>query len=147
MQIRLMDILADPDNPDIWPLKLRILREETREVNTKPFPHKSTNLLCKFYCYKEGKYLVNDPLGENEKTLSPEEIAKISSLDKCYECIKTEVQDGIIYHDKNEKRKWFIVFDGIAVMHGKANRNSRVEGAFFQKYPEIRQEMNLEDIN
>ncbi len=141
-----MDILADPDDPDQWPLKLKILKEEKREIEKTPMPHESTGLLCKFYCYRKDKYLVSDPLGKNEKVLPNEELSKIVTLDECYECIKTEVLDGILYHDNKGERKWFIVFDGIAVMHGLEERNTRVENAFFRKYPDIREEMNLGDL-
>ena len=46
MQYRLMDILADPDNPEIWPLKLKVFKSEKRERHNKPGPHESTGLLC-----------------------------------------------------------------------------------------------------
>ena len=88
-----MDILADPDNPEIWPLKLKVFKSEKRERNNKPGPHESTGLLCKFYCYKFDSMLVNDPLSENEKTKEKAELDKITNYNTCLECIEEEVID------------------------------------------------------
>ena len=134
MQLRLMDILADPDNPSIWPLKLKIFKSIEKERNVKPHPHDTTGLLCKFYCKKYETFLVTDPLGENEKTLSNDKLDEITNLEKCYSCISTEVIDGIIYHEKNEKLKWFIIDREIPVMYPLNLREKKMEEDFITRY-------------
>ncbi len=133
MQFRLLDILADPDNPDIWPLKLEIFtsKEMVREII--PEPHKSTARYCKFYCHTKDAYLVSNPLKDDEKTLDISEIEKIVSKDDCLNCLKTEVIDGILYHN-DDKLKWFIIDDEIPVMFPLELRDENQEIRFIEKY-------------
>lgn len=144
MQFRLLDILADPDNPEIWPLKLEIFNSITKERKQFPKPHSTTNRYCKFYCYSKDKFLVSDPLGNEEKTLPQEEIEIFLSLDDCKECIKTEVTEGIIYHEKDEKRKWFIIDEEIPVMFPLNLRDKRQEKEFIEKFKTECQKLGIE---
>lgn len=133
MQRRLMDILADPDNPDYWPLKLEIFKSEMRKREKLPHPHEN-GILCKFYCHQQDKFLVIDPLGENEQSLSKDKIDKITVLQNCYECIKEEIIDGILYHIREEKIKWFIIDREIPVMFPIDLRDVKQERKFISNY-------------
>ena len=143
MQIRLLDVLADPDMPTRWPLKLKIIESVERERSRHPPPHKETGLLCKFYCAKEQKYLVTNPLQDDEKTLPKEELNKIAMLEKCLQCMKTEIVNGILYYDIDKKKKWFLVDREIAVMYALDLRDKKQEERFFKKFPTVFEEMNL----
>lgn len=143
MQLRLLDILADPDEPNRWPLKLHVIDSEIRTREHKPIPHKETNRLCKFYCARKDKFLVNDPLQDGETTLPTQEIDAIISLDECYECITTEIVNGILYYDLPSTRKWFLVDREIAVMYPANLRDIKQEKAFFAKHPNIQNELHL----
>jgi len=143
MQLRLLDILADPDNPKHWPLKLKVFKSEQREREKQPHPHDSTGLLCKFYCHKYNAYLVEDPLGPNEKTKSKKELAEISTLDKCLSCIEEEVIDGVLYHEKEEKLKFFVIDREIPVMYPLELRDEAIEQNFINRYSEECKEMGI----
>ena len=143
MQYRLMDILADPDNPEIWPLKLKVFKSEKRERNNKPGPHESTGLLCKFYCYKFDSMLVNDPLSENEKTKEKAEINKITNYNTCLKCIEEEVIDGVIFHNQNDKLKFFVVDREIPVMYPLELRDKEIEGNFINRNTVDCEKMNI----
>lgn len=134
MQLRLMDILADPDNPEQWPLKLKVFKSEIRNRKVKPHAHETTGLLCKFFCQKFEKFLVSDPLGKDEKTLPREELSKITALDTCYECVKEEIIDGILYHENEKRLKWFIIDREIPVMYPLELREKKMEEAFINRY-------------
>ncbi|MHA2098628.1 MAG: hypothetical protein ACW99A_08065 [Candidatus Kariarchaeaceae archaeon] len=135
MQRRLLDILADPDNPSIWPLKLEIFKSEERDRKIIPHPHEN-GLLCKFYCHLKNEYLVSDPLGENEKALSVEDLNEISNFDQCTNCIKLEIIDGILYHNENKEIKWFIVDREIPVMYPLELRDISQERIFIENNKE-----------
>jgi len=143
MQLRLLDILADPDQPDVWPLKLKIFKSEERERENLPHPHQSTGLLCKFYCYTNKSYLVSDPLGDDEKTLSKDELDKVTDLDGCYTCIKQEVLDGVLYHEQDEKLKFFVIDREIPVMYPLELRDSSIEQNFINRYEQECKEMSI----
>jgi uncharacterized protein YbaR (Trm112 family) len=143
MQLRLLDILADPDDSSRWPLKIHIINKETRKRENKPVPHESTNLLCKFYCAKNGEFLVSDPLGENETTLEKSKLDKIVKLGECYDCIKDEITEAIIYTEVEGKIKWFIVDREIAVMYPLNLRDRKQEESFFRKHPGVFEVLNL----
>lgn len=143
MQIRLMDILADPDNPEFWPLKLKVFKEEKRERNSKPHPHDSTGLLCKFYCKKFDEMLVKNPLGDNEETLSKEELKEVTTLETCYKCIEDEIIDGILYHEEEDELKFFVIDREIPVMYPLELRDNGIEQNFINRYPEQCEEMGI----
>ncbi|MHA2089660.1 MAG: hypothetical protein ACW98K_02275 [Candidatus Kariarchaeaceae archaeon] len=143
MQRRLLDVLADPDNPDYWPLELKIIKSEMRDREVNPHPHEN-GLLCKFYCNTKNKYLVNNPLDDDETQKKKDELAAIVSLDECYECIKEEIIDGIVFHNKEESTKWFIIDREIPVMFPLELRDNDQEKKFIAKY---KQECNDFGIN
>jgi uncharacterized protein YbaR (Trm112 family) len=138
-----MDILADPDNPEYWPLKIEIFKSELRERKTKPHPHEN-GLLCKFFCNKKEEYLVSDPLGKNEKTLTQDKLREIATIDQCYECIKEEIIDGIIYHNREEKLKWFIIDREIPVMFPADLRDIKQENEFIANYTDECTKLNID---
>lgn len=129
MQRRLMDILADPDNPSIWPLKLKIFKSDMRDRKIIPHPHEN-GLLCKFYCHLKDKFLVSDPLGDSEKSLPKDQLSKITNFEQCVECIKLEIIDGMIYHSENDEIKWFIIDREIPVMYPEELRDQSQERIF-----------------
>ncbi|MCY3414742.1 MAG: hypothetical protein INQ03_24040 [Candidatus Heimdallarchaeota archaeon] len=143
MQYRLLDILADPDNPDHWPLKLNIFKTQTRERKQIPKPHANSGRFCKFYCFIKDSYLVSDPLGKDEKPLAAEQIDKIVTLNECNTCIKTEIVDGIIYHEYEDKTKWFIIDDEIPVMFPLALRDASQEKRFIEQYKDECAELGI----
>ncbi len=136
MQLRLLDILADPDNPEIWPLKIKILKSEKRERKKYPLPHQETGLYCKFYCAKNQAYLVDNPLQDNEKTKSENQIKEIAKLEDCRSCFELEIIDAIIYHNNGEALKFFIVDREIPVMYPNDLRDKKQEESFFKRYPD-----------
>jgi len=138
-----MDILADPDNPNHWPLELKVFKSEQRERQEKPHPHDSTGLLCKFFCKKFDSFLVNDPLGENEKTKSKEELADITDLKTCYSCIEEEVIDGVLYHQKEDELKFFVIDREIPVMYPIELRDNEIEQNFINRYPDECKELGI----
>lgn len=142
MQKRLMDILADPDDPNIWPLKLKVFKSEMRDRETMPQVHSSTKRLCKFYCYYKNEYLVSDPLGEEEKSLPLENIELLVSLDDCKNCFSEEIIDGIIFHEEKEL-KWFIIDDEIPVMFPLELRDIKQEEKFIKNFSDECKEMGI----
>ncbi len=134
MKRRLMDILADPDNNEIWPLKLLVFKSRIEAPKIDPKPHESTGLYCKFYCHKKDKFLVTDPNGENEKTLPREELDKIVKFDECKECNKEVIEEAVIYHNHNDEIKWFPVIDEITVMYPLELREYKYEIKFLKKH-------------
>lgn len=143
MQLRLLDILADPDDPSRWPLDIHVITQETRERTTELIPHKSTGLLCKFYCARKKEFLVSDPLGDNEKTLSSTELNEIVTFDECKTCVEDEIIDAIIFYDVNGTKKWFLVDREIAVMYPLNLRDPKQEKAFFNRHKGIFENLNL----
>ena len=135
--------LADPDQPDNWPLKLNILKSEERERSHEPTPHKENGLLCKFYCYRKDAFLVSNPLEDNELQLTKDQLARIIKFEECLICFKTEVIDAVLYHDKETPRKWFFVDREIAVMYPLELRDKKQEKAFFERHPKIVDELKL----
>lgn len=133
MQRRLLDILADPDNPLIWPLKLKIFKSEEKERKIIPHPHEN-GLFCKFYCHLKDEYLVSNPLQNDEKSLSQEDLDKITSFDQCTDCIKLEIIDGMLYHNQNKEIKWFIIDREIPVMYPLELRDVSQERLFIENY-------------
>ena len=133
MQRRLLDILADPDNPNNWPLKLEIFKSEERERKILPHPHEN-GLLCKFYCHLKDQYLVTDPLGETEKPLSEDELLKISNINQCFNCIKLEIIDGMLYHNNDDEVKWFMIDREIPVMYPSELRDRSQEKIFISNF-------------
>ncbi len=144
MQVRILDILADPDKPDVWPLKLKVFKSEMRERENLPHEYGSTGLLCKFYCHRNEAFLVSDPLGEDENPLEKEELDKITNLEKCHECIKEEVIDGVLYHEDGGSMKFFVVDREIAVMYPMELRDGSIEQNFINRYPAECKEMGIE---
>ncbi len=144
MQLRLLDVLADPDKPERWPLQLKVLKSETRTRSVDPIPHKESGLLCRFYCARKSKYLVENPLQEDERVKSKDELEKIVSFDECLTCWKEEIIDGVLYFTLTDSSKrYFIVDREIAVMYPDELRDPKQEKAFFDRYPDIIQELNL----
>jgi len=131
-----MDILADPDNTDFWPLKLISFNSEIRERKTRAKPHSNSGLLCKFYCEKNQSFLVTDPLEDNEKILPQDKLDAITTLEKCYQCSEEEIIDGIIYHHFEDNIKWFIIDREIAVLFPTNLRDTAQEETFINKYTE-----------
>jgi len=143
LQRRLLDILADPDNPDNWPLELKVFKMEERDRKKLPHPHPN-GLLCKFFCYLKKEYLVSDPLGESEKPLDPDKIAKMVNIDTCYKCIRDEIIDGVLYHNNNKELKWFILDREIPVMFPENMRDIPQERIFYDKYSVEMKQMGIE---
>lgn len=142
MQRRLLDVLADPDAPDFWPLKLEIFKSEERERKQPTHPHPN-GLYCKFYCFLKDKYLVSDPLGDDEAPLPKEEVEKITTLDECYTCTKLEVIDGVLYHKKQDSVKWFMIDREIPVMYPLELREYNAEQEFIEKYKSEFQKLGI----
>lgn len=144
-QLRLLDILADPDESSKWPLKLEIFKSEMKDRKQIPRPHESSGLLCKFYCYRKDTYLVSDPLGDNEKILEKTELDKIVTLKECHECIREEIIDGLLYHGPDSDLKWFIIDKEIAVMYPLELRDPEQERKFIEKYPVEMKKFGIEE--
>jgi len=144
-QLRLLDILADPDDPSKWPLKLKVFKSESKDRKQIPRPHESSGLLCKFYCYRKDSYLVTDPLGENEKILEQSELDKIVNLTECHECIQEEIVDGLLYHGEDSDLKWFIIDREIAVMYPLEIRDAEQERKFIEKYLDEMKKFGIEE--
>lgn len=136
MQFRLLDILADPDNPNNWPLKIKILRSENRNRSKEPYPHDETGLYCKFYCARKQAYLVENPLEEDEKPLSKDELMEIVTIEECKVCYQEEIIDAILFHENEGRVRYFIVDREIPVMYPDNLRDPKQEIAFFKRYPE-----------
>ncbi|RMG31607.1 MAG: hypothetical protein D6732_14720 [Methanobacteriota archaeon] len=134
MQFRLLDILADPDNPRNWPLEIEVFKSEKRERSKKPIPHSETGLLCKFYCSRKKKFLVEDPLEPEEKTLPKSEINQVVSFEECLRCFEEEIVDAILYFEHKGKVRYFIVDREIPVMYPDSLRDAKQEKAFFYRY-------------
>ena len=100
-------------------------------------------MLCKFYCHLKDEYLVGDPLGDNEKPLSKDELEKIVSFDDCTDCIKLEIIDGIIYHENFEKLKWFIIDREIPVLFPVELREKKTEKDFLKRYAKETSELGI----
>ncbi|MCH8906757.1 MAG: hypothetical protein IH840_06685 [Candidatus Heimdallarchaeota archaeon] len=143
MQRRLLDILADPDNPDNWPLELEVFKMEERKRKKLPHPHPN-GLLCKFFCYLKKEYLVSNPLGDDEKPLDQDKLEKITNIDTCYNCIKDEIIDGVLYHNKDKELKWFIIDREIPVMFPENLRDVVQERIFHDKYPAEMKKMGID---
>ena len=144
-QLRLLDILADPDDPSKWPLKLKVFKSEIKDRKQIPRPHENSGLLCKFYCYRKNKYLVSDPLGDDEKLLEKSELDKIVTLKECHECIREEIIDGLLYHGEGSDLKWFIIDREIAVMYPLDIRDSEQERIFIERYPNEMKENGIKE--
>lgn len=134
MQKRLLDILADPDNPDIWPLKLKVFKSEKRERKSFPRTYGESGRLCRFYCYRNDELLVKNPLADNETFLTQEAVSKLVTLDDCKECFSEEIIDGIIYHEEGDSLKWFIIDQEIPVMFPVSLRDEAQEKKFIKRY-------------
>ncbi len=145
MQYRLLDILADPDNPDHWPLSIKILLSKEEERENNPIPHQETGLYCKFYCSRKQKYLVSNPLSDNEHVLPPEQLSEIATISDCNKCFEEEIIDAIIFHDYGNVRKFFIVDREIPVMYPLELRDKKQERAFYNRYPDAFKELGLDD--
>ena len=144
-QLRLLDILADPDDPSKWPLKLKVFKSEIKDRKQIPRPHENSGLLCKFYCYRKNKYLVSDPLGDDEKLLEKSELDKIVTLKECHECIREEIIGGLLYHGEGSDLKWFIIDREIAVMYPLDIRDSEQERIFIERYPNEMKENGIKE--
>ncbi len=143
MQLRLLDILADPDNPQNWPLEIVVFKSEYRERSKRPIPHPETGLYCKFYCAKKKRYLVNNPLGEQEKTLPKHEIEKIVTYEECTKCFEEEIIDAILLYKDENGLRYFIVDREIPVMYPDSLRDRKQERAFFNRYRDRIKELGI----
>ncbi|OLS19055.1 MAG: hypothetical protein HeimC2_43020 [Candidatus Heimdallarchaeota archaeon LC_2] len=146
MQRRLLDILADPDNPSNWPLKLDIFKSEEKERKILPHPHEN-GLLCKFYCHLKDQFLVSDPLGEEEKPLDEEKLLKITTIDECFQCIKLEIVDGMLYHNNDDEIKWFMIDREIPVMYPIELRDISQEQLFISNFKEQCENLGIKSPN
>jgi len=113
-----MDILACPYDKR-FPLKLYIFKVnkyEEREVKYKKKP------VCEIYCsFKDAN------------------IKELKEIPSCEECIKYEVDAGILYCDKCGR--WYPIIDEIPILLPDELRNKKEDLDFLQKYkdkvPEI----------
>ncbi len=109
-----MDILACPYDKH-FPLKLyvfKVNKYEDRKVRFKKKP------ACELYCEFKKKY-----------------IKDIDEVPDCEECIKYEVDAGILYCP--ECKRWYPIIDEIPILLPDEMRNKKEDLEFLKKYEEI----------
>ena len=141
MQVRLLDILADP-NTKTWPLELHVFTKEEKEVR-EVTPYKETQRYCRFYCARKKQFLVKQENGE-EVQRPMEEIEKIVSIEECKECTKEEIIEGVILSKRDENNiQWFPIVDSIPIMYPDELRDEKINKMFLQKWGEKMKELGV----
>jgi len=128
LKIRLLDILACPEDKT-WPL---ILHEfEYREIEDAKYPQKDemTDLVCRYYCGKHQKVLLDE-----KKKIKTKDAEKISYEKDCKECLSKEIIDGII--ECTHCHNYYPIIDEIPMMLKAELRNEDIEREFTTKWSE-----------
>jgi len=111
LKYRLMDILACPYDKS-FPLKLYIFKVnkyEDREVKFKKKP------VCEIFCSFKNIY-----------------VKELKEEPKCEECIKYEVDSGLLYCEKCGR--WYPIIDEIPILLPDELRNKEEDLEFLKKY-------------
>ena len=143
MQLRLLDILADPNTKD-WPLKLHVFKEtiKEREINAPPYPE--TGLYCRFYCAKNNYFFIKNPGDEKEEWKDKNEWNEEITIQQCKECIKKEIIEGVLISErKNGTKQWFPIVDEIPVMFPDELRDKGIDTKFIEKYKQELKQLGL----
>ena len=145
MQIRLLDILADPNTKD-WPLKLHIFKKVTKEREIEAPPYEETGLYCRFYCAKNNVFFVKNEQGE-EKRIPKEKWDKKITIEECKECIKEEIIEGVLISERKDgEKQWFPIVDEIPVMFPDELRDKGIDARFMEKYKEELKKIGIKTL-
>ncbi len=141
MQIRLLDILADPDTKT-WPLKLVTFEKITTEREITAPPYEETGLYCRFYCALHDIFFVKEK-GGKEVRIPKEEWAKQINSKECKTCIKEEIVEGVLISQRKDRKQWFPIVDEIPIMFPDELRDKSIDNSFTAKHAKKLKELGL----
>ncbi len=142
MQIRLLDILADPDTKT-WPLKLVPFEKITTERDITAPPYEETRLYCRFYCARHDVFFVKEENGKEIRIPKEKWVKQVDAKD-CKTCIKEEIIEGVLISQRNDKKQWFPIVDEIPIMFPDELRDKSIDNSFISKHEKKLKELGLD---
>ncbi len=141
MQIRLLDILADPDTKT-WPLQLVIFEKTATEREIRAPPYEETGLYCRFYCALHDVFFVKEEAGK-EIRIPKKDWTKQIDIKECKTCIKEEIVEGVLISQRKGRKQWFPIVDEIPIMFPDELRDKSIDSSFTVKHAEKLKELGL----
>ena len=131
-----MDILKnkikDILNPKLKSVAADMMESKIQTILT--FMKKSLPSIAKgSSVYVMGCWKQVDERGKEICRLIGSELAKITNLDGCFTCIKQEVIDGVLFHEKDAVMKFFVIDREIPVMYPLELRDASIEQNFINR--------------